>query len=224
MRVKSSLLCGWFPAARKIRRNCLNTPDPTSVEQLEVRTVAAAARGDRTAQRELFDRYREAAYIVALRITGRPEDALDVVQDAFIKAFERLAEFAGDSSFKTWLLRIASNRALDLLRARKVRIAASLDQNDEDEGGPQAVADDEPELSPGVELEQRELAARVQAAVDRLPPDQRSVFAMYAAGELTYGDIATALGVPIGTVMSRLFHARKKLAEMLGDLAPRGSA
>ncbi|MFN0135069.1 MAG: RNA polymerase sigma factor [Phycisphaerae bacterium] len=201
----------------------MNSPDPASVEQLELRIVAAAAKGDRGAQRELFERYREAAYVVAFRITGRQEDALDVVQDAFIKAFERLAEFAGDASFKTWLLRIASNRSLDLLRARKVRLAASLDQGDEDGGGPEPMADDEPELTPGAELEQRELAARVQAAVDRLPADQRSVFAMYAAGEMTYGDIATALGVPIGTVMSRLFHARKKLAEMLGDLAPRGS-
>lgn len=193
----------------------MNSPAPSNVDPSEMRLVDLAAAGDRSARETLFERYREAAYAVAFRLTGRHADALDVVQDAFIKAFERLAEFQRESGFKTWLLRIASNRSLDLLRSRRVRRAASLDRDDDDAGGPEPVAPDDVELTPGAELEQREMAELVQKAVDRLPPDQKAVFSMYAAGEMTYGDIAAALGVPVGTVMSRLFHARKKLQEML---------
>jgi RNA polymerase sigma-70 factor (ECF subfamily) len=73
---------------------------------------------------------------------------------------------------------------------------------------------------PGDELERGELAGRLRRAIEALPPDQRAVFALYATGDMTYGQIAEALGIPIGTVMSRLYHARRRLHEMLPDLAP----
>lgn len=184
-----------------------------------MRLVEQAAAGDRAAQRSLFEQHREAAFRVALRITRREEDALDVVQDAFIKAFDRLDSFQQGASFKTWLLRIVSNRALDLLRSRKVRIAVPIDGGGEDDRGPQ-LADPSGEAGPEAGLEQSELAQRLHAAIESLPPDQRAVFAMYATGELTYAQIAEALGIPIGTVMSRLYHARRRLHEMLPDLVP----
>jgi len=183
--------------------------------------VQRAAGGDRAAQRELFELYREAAYAVAFRVTGRHEDALDVVQDAFIKAFDGLPDFQRESGFKTWLLRICTNRALDLLRARKVRLANSIDAGPDDDGhGDSGIAASEP--GPDSGLEQSETAERIRLAVEQLPPQQRAVFALFAAGELSYGEIAAALDVPIGTVMSRLYHARRRLHELLGDLAPRG--
>lgn len=178
----------------------------------------AAAAGDRAARHALFERFRDAAYQTAFRVTGRHEDALDVVQDAFVKAFDRLADFQRESGFKTWLLRIVTNRSLDLLRARKVRIAAPLEP--EGDNGRIDPASPGESSDPGRELEQNELSQRLQAAVECLPPDQRAVFALYATGGLTYGEIAEAVGIPIGTVMSRLFHARKKLHETLADLAP----
>jgi RNA polymerase sigma-70 factor (ECF subfamily) len=193
-----------------------------NVNNPEFQLVGRAAQGERDARRELFELHREAAYRVALRVTGRHEDALDVVQDSFIKAFEGLGEFQHGSSFQTWLLRIVTNRALDVLRARKVRLAVPLDGND-----------DEPRLEvaavgnterPGARLEQQELAERLQRAVESLPPEQRAVFALYATGEMTYGQIAEAVGVPIGTVMSRLYHARRRLHQALEDLAPSGTA
>lgn len=185
--------------------------------------IARAARGARDAQRVLFERYREAAYRAALRITGRHEDALDVVQDAFIRAFERLSEFTGDARFKTWLLRIAANRALDVLRARKVRLATPLEARSDD--GPRlSLADAHPANRPAAGLERQELAARLQAAIETLPLEQRTVFALYASGDLTYGDIAEVLGIPVGTVMSRLYHGRRRLAQLLPDLAPGGKA
>jgi RNA polymerase sigma-70 factor (ECF subfamily) len=194
----------------------LNTVDHPNVQTLEHDLVPAAAAGDRDARRELFERFRGPAYQVALRVTGRHEDALDVVQDSFIKAFEALASFQRDASFKTWLLRIVSNRALDVLRARKVRLAASLDLDDDDGSSPPPVHRAEP--GPGARIENAELAGRLANAVESLPPDQRAVFALYATGELTYGEIAKTLGVPIGTVMSRLYHARLRLKERLEDL------
>lgn len=197
----------------------MNRPDPSNVDSLEVRLLVAAAGGDREARRRLFEQNREAAYRVAFRITGRHEDALDVVQDAFIRAFEGLAGFQREAGFRAWLLRIVSNRALDLLRSRKVRLAVSLHGGDE-EGGPQVAAPAaEP---PWRRLEAGETAERIQAAMESLPVEQRTVLAMYAAGEMTYGEIAAALGVPIGTVMSRLYHARMRLKSLLADLDPGG--
>lgn len=181
--------------------------------------VDRAARGDATAQKALFEQFRDAAYHTAFRVMGRHEDALDVVQDAFIRSFERLSEFQRESGFKTWLLRIVTNRSLDLLRARKVRIAAPITTDDEQRGAEPA----EPvtRSDPSRNVEKAELATRLHAAIETLPPDQRAVFALYSNGEMSYGEIAAAVGVPIGTVMSRLFHARQKLQEKLGDLAPR---
>jgi RNA polymerase sigma-70 factor, ECF subfamily len=181
--------------------------------------VDQAATGSRAARQALFERYREAAYHVAVRITGRPEDALDVVQDAFIRAFQALDEFQRESGFKTWLLRIVSNRALDALRARKVRLAVPIDAGDEDDPQVQLAAPDT-DTAPGRDLERRELAERLRRAIESLPPEQRAVFALYASGDMTYGQIAEAVGVPIGTVMSRLYHARRRLHETLPDLAP----
>jgi RNA polymerase sigma-70 factor (ECF subfamily) len=183
---------------------------------LEHSLVKRAAGGDREARRALFDRFRESAYRVAFRVTGHSEDALDVVQDSFIKAFENLADFHGESAFKTWLLRIVTNRALDHLRARKIRLAKPLDTDDE--SGSLEIPARTNGHHPGEAMERRELGERLQRAVDALPPDQRAVFALYAGGEMTYGQIAEAVGIPIGTVMSRIYHARRRLHDMLPDL------
>jgi RNA polymerase sigma-70 factor (ECF subfamily) len=200
----------------------LNSVEDSAVDTSELRLVDRAAAGDREAQRKLFERYRDAAYRVAFRITGRQADALDVVQDGFIRAFERLSGFQREAGFKTWLLRIVTNRALDLLRARKVRLAIPLDGDDE--AGPVATVADHAVPPPGEPLERRELAQQLEQAVDRLPPQQRAVFALYASGDMTYGQIADALGIPVGTVMSRLYHARQRLQATLADLAPGGPA
>ncbi len=199
----------------------VNSVNRSNVEQTEVCLVDRAAAGDREARRQLYVLHREAAYLIALRVTRREQDALDAVQDGFIRAFERLGDFQHESGFKTWLLRIVSNRALDLLRARKVRLAVPLDSGDDGPGPDLAVAetDDRPDRG----LEARELAERLHEAINSLPADQRAAFALYATGDMTYGQIAEVLGIPIGTVMSRLYHARRRLHEMLPDLASSGA-
>lgn len=199
--------------------------DGRNVEQEEGRLVDRAAAGDRDARRQLFERFRDDAYRVALRVTGRNEDALDVVQDSFIKVFERLDRFQRESGFRTWLLRVVTNQALDLLRARRVRTTVAIDREDDGEGGSQGLQlPAESADAGGSGMEQHELADRLRVAIESLSPDQRAVFALYANGELTYGEIAEMLGVPIGTVMSRLYYARLKLQKLLPDLAPTGAS
>ncbi len=156
---------------------------------------------------------------MALRITGRHEDALDVVQDSFIKAFDSLAGFSGaESSFRTWFLRLVTNRALDLLRSRRVRRAEPIEADNGEERPRGLTLMDERGAAIDAGLERAELGEQLRRALESLPLEQRTAFALYATGELTYQDIADATGVPIGTVMSRLFHARKRLQAMLKDL------
>ncbi len=207
--------------SRTTNAELLNKVSPAPVKSPDVRLLTAAARGDREARRQLFERYRDIAYRVALRVTGRPEDALDVVQDSFIRAFERLGEFQGEAGFQTWLLRIVSNRALDVLRARKVRLAVPLDAGEADDPRLEPAAPEQ-DNHPGRALESRETVDRIRGALERLPADQRVVFSLYATGEMTYAQIADVLGIPIGTVMSRLFHARRRLHDLLPDLCPTG--
>lgn len=168
--------------------------------------------GDKTALDELFRRYRAVTYRVAYRLLGREADALDAVQNAFIKAFTHLDRFRGTSSFKTWLLRIASNASLDLGRRRKregwnepgVR---SVSQGDE--------TDDQP--APDAELERADLRRTIEVALARLPEAQRTTFVLHVDGELSYREVAEALGISMGTVMSRLYYARQKLKTLLSD-------
>ena len=171
------------------------------------------ARGDREALDELFRRYRSAAYRVAYRLLGREADALDAVQESFIKALTHLHNFQGRSSFKTWLLRVVSNASLDLGRQRGRREAVSLE----------AVASTEPEAGPLVTferpaqgLESEGLRDLLQEALASLPEAQRRTFVLHVDGELNYREVAEVLGISIGTVMSRLFYARQKLRAYLG--------
>ena len=207
-----------YPLALEFPARSVNSMDPSNIDTPEWQLVDCAAAGDRDARHVLFERHRETAYRVAMRITRRHDDALDVVQDGFIRAFQRLGDFQRESGFKTWLLRIVANRALDLLRSRKVRQALPIDGG-EDSAGP-LLAGDEATGAPGRDLEQRELRDRLHAAIQRLPAAQQTVFVLYATGELTYGEIAATLNVPLGTVMSRLYHARRRLHELLPEFAP----
>jgi RNA polymerase sigma-70 factor (ECF subfamily) len=174
--------------------------------------LARYARGERSALEELFRRYRGLAYRVAFRLLGREADALDAVQEGFIKALTHLSGFEGRSSFKTWLLRVVSNAALDLGRQRSRRDAVSLDTLDGTEYDSNyllTLAD------PALGLENGELRELLNEALKVLPEAQRRTFVLYVDGELNYREVAEVLGISIGTVMSRLFYARQKLRAQL---------
>src|SRR5262245_16101825 len=185
-------------------------PPAPSDEQL----LQRLARGDREALEELFRRYRGLAFRVAHRLLSNEADALDAVQDGFIKALTHLHGFQGRSSFKTWLLRVVSNAALDLGRQRGRRESVNLDAPQVREGvdGRLLTAD---ESSRG--LERGDLRRQLDHALAGLSEVQRQTFVLYAEGELSYREIAEAMTTSIGTVMSRLFYARQKLRTYLSE-------
>jgi RNA polymerase sigma-70 factor (ECF subfamily) len=173
-----------------------------------------ANAGERDALEELFVRHRSLAYRVAYRLLGHEEDALDAVQEAFVKAITHLPTFEGRSSFKTWLLRVVSNAALDLGRQRGRRETMSMDafgQRRREEMEPSVT------VEPDRELQREDLRRELQQALDCLPPAQRQTFVLHVDAELSYREVADALGISIGTVMSRLFYARQKLRAILAS-------
>jgi RNA polymerase sigma-70 factor (ECF subfamily) len=175
--------------------------------------LARLRRGDRAAMDELFQRYRIAAYRVAYRLLGHEADALDAVQNAFIKVFTHLDGFEGRSSFKTWLLRVVSNAALDLGRRRGRRDELCGEERGADVE-PEAPAADE---EPGRELERADLRRLLDDALRQLPESQRKTFILHVDGGLSYREVADVLDISIGTVMSRLFYARQKLRTLLSE-------
>lgn len=185
-------------------------PHGASDEQL----LACFAAGNRQALDELFHRYRQPAYRVAHRLLGHEADALDAVQEGFIKALTHLHGFQGRSSFKTWLLRVVSNAALDLGRQRSRRDAVSLDApHNRDLPDSRLLTADES----GRRLERDDLRQQLDKALDCLSEVQRQTFVLFADGELTYREIAEVMHTSIGTVMSRLFYARRKLRSFLNE-------
>jgi RNA polymerase sigma-70 factor (ECF subfamily) len=190
------------------------SPPAPSDEQLLDRFAA----GERSALDELFQRYRQPAYRVAFRLLGNEADALDAVQEGFIKALTHLQSFQGRSSFKTWLLRVVSNASQDLGRQRGRREAVSLDVVQEnDTPSAHLVSADET----GKGLERADLRHLLERALQTLSEAQRQTFVLYADAELSYREVAEVMGTSIGTVMSRLFYARQKLRAYLAErMAP----
>jgi RNA polymerase sigma-70 factor (ECF subfamily) len=171
------------------------------------------AAGDRSALDELFRRYRQPAYRVAYRLLGNEADALDAIQEGFVKALTHLAGFQGRSSFKTWLLRVVSNAALDLGRQRGRRETVSLDAGHP--GGDHARLLTLDDTTQG--LDRADLRSLLDQALALLSSVQRQTFVLYAEAGLSYREVAEAMGASIGTVMSRLYYARQKLRAFLNE-------
>lgn len=186
--------------------------------------VLAAQRGDRGAFQTLFERNHRRAYALALGVVRNQDDALDVVQDAFIKAHKYLDRFEGNSSFYTWLYRIVMNLAIDHLRKHRKVKPVELDETRVENDG------DDPLLprilggNPGRALQDKEIRARIDQALDELSENHRSVLVMRELEGLSYEDMAQAMGCSKGTIMSRLFHARRNMQKRLLDLIDNPSA
>lgn len=188
--------------------------------------VAQSQKGDRAAFNALVERYQSAAYALALRMTGDPDTAADVTQDAFFSAFRAIDTFRG-SSFRAWLFRIVSNGCYDIFRARKRRPATSLEAVLEDEreapgAGTSAGSDTrlpealiDPTWSPEGAAMRAETLAQIQAALLRLPAEQRLALVLSDVQGLAYEEIAGIMGSSLGTVKSRIFRARAHLRSLL---------
>lgn len=167
--------------------------------------------GDFNAFEDIVRAYEKNVYNIALRMSGSREDALDISQEAFLKAYRSLRSFRGESKFSVWLYRIVSNTALDYLRTRARRAADSLSV--EDESGELAIADES--QSPETLLERKLTREALQRGLNSLPEDQRKILLLREIEGFSYEEIGKILSIESGTVKSRIFRARKKLCEFL---------
>jgi RNA polymerase sigma-70 factor (ECF subfamily) len=174
--------------------------------------VAQARAGDSVAREDLFRRHFGVAYRVAYRLLSHEQDAEEAVQDGFLKAVLHLHDFDGRSGFRTWLLRIVTNAALDLGRKRRRRPVLRLD--DGLSNGFEGAHEDDPASG----LYRQDLRRTLEAALDRLSETTRITFVLSAEAGLSYQEIADYQGVPLGTVMSRIYYARQKLQSYLSGV------
>jgi RNA polymerase sigma-70 factor (ECF subfamily) len=181
-------------------------------EAAELQWIERARRGDVSAFRQLVDKYQSRAFAVALGMVRNREDALDICQEAFLRVHRGLKNFEGDAQFYTWLYRIVHNVAIDHLRRRRVDVVPL-----EALGGEPAIAADESETDPSRALDAEERCERFKAALATLSESHRAVLTLRELEGMSYEEIAGVVGCPIGTVMSRLFHARRRLLQAMEE-------
>ena len=191
--------------------SAVSSRDSAADEEL----VAAAKRGDEVAFETLVKRHRQTIFLLALRYPQVREDAEDIVQQTFLKAFVHLQEFEGRSSFSTWSTSIAINQALTLLRRRRALREVPIDDAGSDEGTTPAleIADASPD--PETSYLQRERTQILSVAMGQLRPGMRRAIELQELGELSIRETARYMGLSVAAVKSRVFHARKKIGKAL---------
>lgn len=173
----------------------------------EMRLVDLARSGEIRAFEELVRRHRNTVFALAYHFVRNREDAWDIAQEVFVKAYRSLKRFRGDSSFKTWLMRITSNQCKDHLKAARLKtVSLEVAPAGEDGGG---------DRSPRQQAEAEELGVAIQQAIETIPFNHRHAFILREFERLSYKEIAKVMGCSIGTVMSRLHHARRKIRDAL---------
>jgi RNA polymerase sigma-70 factor (ECF subfamily) len=178
--------------------------------------VGSAKSGVLAAFEELVARHRDKVYARAFSMMRNEEEALDLSQEAWVKSWQRLAQFQGDASFGTWVTRIVINLCLDRLRKLKRQRSESIEAMDEESGGVErqmpAVT-----VNPTERLEREDLRKKIDAALGQLSHEHRTVLVLHEFEEMEYKQIAKTMDCSIGTVMSRLFYARRKMAALMTD-------
>ncbi|HXG47883.1 MAG TPA: sigma-70 family RNA polymerase sigma factor [Methylomirabilota bacterium] len=182
----------------------------------DVALVKCAQRSDMRAFEELVARHRDKVYARAFSMMRNEDEATDVSQEAWVKGWQRLKQFQGESSFVTWMTRIVINLCLDQLRKQKRQRAESIELLEEESGG---VERQMPIVTtnPTEGLERSELRARIDRAMRQLSYEHRTVLILHEFEELEYKEIAKRMECSIGTVMSRLFYARRKMANLMAS-------
>jgi len=189
----------------------------TPVQTGEMELVRRAQKGDLEAYDQLIKRYQERIYATVYHMTSNHEDANDLAQDAFIKAFQALKSFKGGSSFYTWLYRIAVNKTINFLKQRKNRLHMSLNDLDfNTENNPDLVAlisDKTPRREAGL----KELQEKLNEALLKLSEQHRLVMVLHDVQGQSHEEIAEIMNCNIGTVRSRLFYARQQMQAWMAD-------
>jgi RNA polymerase sigma-70 factor (ECF subfamily) len=191
------------------------------MEADDLSLVRMARAGDDRAFQALVVRYQRKVYAVALGIVRDTDTAWDVAQEAFVRAHGHLAELEGEEAFAKWLFRITSHLSIDSVRRERRSLKDSLDDVAESElnSGGEGILSTPLGLDPADNALRRELAGRMEAALSELPEIHREILVLRELEGLSYEDLAERLGIQKGTVMSRLFHARKKMQVLLADYA-----
>jgi RNA polymerase sigma-70 factor (ECF subfamily) len=204
--------------SRKASKPPVDAPAPAAPDPIpEADLVKSARRGDLAAYDELVRRYQERIYATIYHMTANHEDADDLAQEAFIKAFHALKSFKGGSSFYTWVYRIAVNKTINFLKQRKNRSQMSLDDIDFNaEHDPDLVALIS-EKTPRREINLAELQEKLNTAMQKLSEPHRLVVTLHDVQGLSHEEIAKIMHCNIGTVRSRLFYARQQLQAYLSD-------
>jgi len=185
----------------------------------DIDLVARSQKGDTAAFNELITRHRQRCFAMIFHMVRNEDDAWDLAQDGFVRAWRSLSNFRGQSSFFTWLYRIMTNVSLDWLRKKRIEGGQEFD----DTVGLRRIEPGAPtapkrEIEPAERLADAEIRKRIDAAMTRLSDEHRAVIVMRELDGMEYQEIADAIGCSIGTVMSRLFYARRKLQDMLRDI------
>ncbi len=183
----------------------------------DARLVRQLQKGDSRALEELFRRHRDTAYAIAYRLLGNADDALDIVQESFIHVLRGIAGFRGQSSFRTWLVRIVTHAALDYRRSRALRSSASLESESSPEPAATCTAScgGDRRRSPPDETAASDLRDAIDKALLNVSEKNRVALVLYAMEGMSYKEIGEVLGISVGTVMSRIFNARQRLRELL---------
>jgi len=195
--------------------------DPREVDREKVK---AAQSGDREAFDFLVEKYKDIVYAVAYRFAHDPDLALDLAQDSFIRAYRGIRSFKGRSSFSTWLYRVAMNTCIDYTRKRSRSVDSQTVPEEVAEFAESEPLEPDGELAPDERALSGELGEKIQEAIDALPEYHKSVFVLYEIEGMSYKEIAEVVGCSIGTVMSRLHYARKKLQRMLRPYVEAGGS
>jgi len=208
------------PASGKARGDSSESPEAAAkmvAAQQEAELVRRAREGDMGAYDDLVRRYQERIYATVYHMTSNHEDANDLAQEAFIKAFQALKSFKGGSSFYTWVYRIAVNKTINFLKQRKNRAQISLndlDFNAEHDPDLVALISDK---TPRRDINLAELQEKLNAAMQKLSDDHRLVVTLHDVQGMSHEEIAAIMDCNIGTVRSRLFYARQQLQAYLSD-------
>jgi RNA polymerase sigma-70 factor (ECF subfamily) len=183
--------------------------------------VERARAGDAGAFRSLVVRYQRKVYAVALGIVKDPDQAWDVSQEAFVRVHRNLDDFRGDASFSTWVLRITSHLAIDSVRRERRSQKDDIDEVQESalSDGAEGILSTALGSNPQESALRRELADKMTEALAQLPEAHRIILVLREVEGLSYEELAERLDIPKGTVMSRLFHARKKMQALLAQYA-----
>lgn len=184
-------------------------------EVSEKKIIEKVLGGDANAFEELVLRYEKTVYNLALRMVGDRDDAFDMTQEAFIKAYGSLSSFRGDSKFSVWIYRITTNVCLDFLRSKSRKQQVSLTVSDDDEDAQLDIPD--PKADPEQQLIKKISMQSVEEGLKTLPDKQRQILVMRELCGMSYAEIGKALSLEEGTVKSRIFRARKRLCTFLLD-------